>query len=651
MLLAMAFAASSDSIDDYDDLILLDDEEETVLIVRQRAPLPLYPSSRTIRAAEFQGRFADLPSVLETVSGVDIRSMGGRGQYAESAIRGAAAQGIRVYLDGVLLNSAAAGAVDLSKVPLSRIQEIRVTKNAAGLRRMGTGMGGVIELFTGAADERIIGASIEAGSFGYAGAGALVKSGGHQFNLDALTADNNYPFIHDNGTTIPTIRDPDPTWDDTLMRKRNNYYRSVDAGYGYTVHINDNHRISQQAGASAFEQGLFVYHYKRDQSGSTGGLALTYSAEYAGSLTERFTVGGAVSGAWRHGRISDPDGRFSLGGAGKELASAGRTADVLVDARYSLTDNFYLAGLAGMRAERHVQRNLALTERPEMARYEYRAGAEAGLEAGAVASALRVVCKYDVDTSTAGLGYWSSDGRRYTLRYPLAEAVVNVNLSPLRLRFSAAASKRTPTFFERFGWGSAFLSNPELREETRLEADAGATLDMGQYAASASVFAGSVGNKIKSIPRGGGFVKVMNFADTRFYGAEIDLSARLPHRLTIELNGAYLKSVISDAADPAWINRIEPFVPALSGYVKTEFETGRFNVGHGIKFEGECYLGIDNRATRPHQTELSAWVSLKAAEFLTMRYRVDNYLNSASFDFLDNPKPRRTHVVSAALTF
>jgi hypothetical protein len=43
------------------------------------------------------------------------------------------------------------------------------------------------------------------------------------------------------------------------------------------------------------------------------------------------------------------------------------------------------------------------------------------------------------------------------------------------------------------------------------------------------------------------------------------------------------------------------------------------------------------------------WTACKITGFFTLRYRVENYLNTANFDFLDNPKPRRTHVVSAAL--
>jgi hypothetical protein len=485
----------------------------------------------------------------------------------------------------------------------------------------------------------------------------IFRTGGNkkirqQLNIDASSSNNDYPYMHDNGTTIPTLRDPDPTWDDTLLRKRNNHYSSAEAAYSLSIHINDNHKLTQQLTAGAFHQGLFVYHYKDDQSGSTGGRNVSYTVDYQGTVTGKLTIGGEASGIYRYANISDPNGRFSLGGAGKELESESGSADITVDTRYSLTDNLYLAGLAGTRLERHTQSNKALPgDRPTMTRREYRAGAETGLEAGAIKAALRAAYKYESDTSAAGLGYWSAEGKRHALHYPLAEAVVRINLSPAQMQLSAAASKRSPTFFERFGWGSGFLSNPDLREETRIEADAGISVDMGQYTWAASVFAGTVGNKIKSIPRGSGFIKVMNFADTRFYGAETDINTKLLQILTMEFSASYLKSVVANAADPGWVGKAEPFVPALSGFIKTEADWKRFGLGHGIKYEGDCYLGIDNTVKRPHQTELSAWASYNVTDSFTARYRVDNYLNTASFDFLDNPKPRRTHVVSAVLTF
>ncbi|MDR0331026.1 MAG: TonB-dependent receptor plug domain-containing protein [Chitinispirillales bacterium] len=647
---------------------------EMTVTVRQRAPAPVLPSSRTIKAAEFKGKFPDLPSVLETVSGVDIRTTGGYGQYAESAIRSSSAKGVRVYLDGVLLNSAAGGAVDLSKIPLDRITEIRVTKGASGgLRQMGEGMGGMVELFTAdsaqrvgsdggvGVNKRIVGVDASAGSFGLIKGGMIVRSGAsrvrHQVGVDIAKSDNNYPFMHDNGTVIPTLRDPDPTWDDTLLYKRNNYYRSVDAAYSVSVDIDENRKLSQQLSAGGFDQGLFAYHYKDNQSGSTGGRTVVYGVDYSGVMSDNLTVGGEASGIYRHNTLSDPDGHFSLGGAGRGLESDGYTAAALVDARYSLTDRFYLSALSGARVERHVQRNLALSGRPYMNRYECRAGTELGVtsngygwELRAAEAALRVAYHFEADTSSVGLGYFAEEGRGRTLSYPLAEAAVRLKLTPAAvIQLTAATSKRAPTFYELFGWGSGFLSNPNLTEETRTEVDLGASIDKGECRASASIFGGSLNDKIKSIPRAGGFVKVMNFADTKFWGAEAEASAKLFKVLAIELSASYIESIISNAVDRAWVGKVEPFVPTLSGYLKTEIDVKRINVGHGVKYESMCYLGIANRETRPMQYELSAWAAVKATEFLTLRYRVTNYLNTASFDFLDNPKPRRMHMFSVSL--
>jgi len=640
--------------------VVLDEDgvEGMTLTVQGRAVAPLSPSSRVIKADEFRGRFTDLPSVLETVSGVDIRSMGGYGQYAESAIRGGAANGVRVYLDGVLLNSAAGGAVDLSKVPLDRIAEIRITKSTSGLRQMGEGMGGVIELFTdaggesAAAGKRITGVNFEAGSFGYVKGGMIVRAGGgkvkQQFNFDAAKSDNDYPFVHDNNTTRPTRRDPDPTYDDTLMYKANNYYKGVDAAYSLSADISENHKISQQASAAAYEQGLFSYEWKRDQSGSAGGRTFNYSVGYSGVMSPKLTVGGSAGWIYRASSLRDPDGHFYLGGA-KELESDGGAGDFLFDAKYALTENFYVAGLAGTRFESYAQRNAALRGEAGMKRHEYRAGAEAGLKSKMTESVLRAAYKYETDTSDAGRWYLSPEGRKRELGYPLAEAEFRLNLSPAAVRLSASASKRSPSFFERFGWGSGFVPNPALKEETRLEADAGASVDVGYLSAAASVFAGTVGDKIKSIPRGGSFVKVMNFADTKFYGAELDVSSRPLRVFTAELSAAYLKSVIGSAVDPSWVGKIEPFVPEFSGFLKAEADVWKFSIGHGVKYESECYRSVENILKMDGQTELSAWAALKATKFLTLRYRVENYLNTANFDFLDNPKPKRTHVASAAL--
>jgi hypothetical protein len=439
------------------------------------------------------------------------------------------------------------------------------------------------------------------------------------------------------------------------MRKSNNYYKSIDAAYSLSANINERHKITQQISAGAYGQGLFVYHYKGDQSGSTSGNTVIYGIDYQGKFSNRLTIGGEANGIYRSGAIRDPKGHFGLGGA-KEIDSRGATADFLFDARYAFTENFYAAGLTGARYDGYAQESKERNEKPVMDRYEYRAGAEAVINANigkssTTKTALRAVYKYEIDTSSAAFNQWSSAPKNYTLGYPAAEAVFEMGINPVTLQFSATASKRSPTFFERFGWSSGFISNPDLREESRVEADAGIAVDMGDYSAAASIFAGYVDGKIKSIPYSNSFVKVMNFADTKFYGAELDVSAKPLQIFTAELSASYLKSIIDGAVDPSWIGRIEPFVPQLSGFLKTEVDVWKINVGHGIKYESACYLNIENIVKRPRQIELNLWAAYKIETFLSLRYRVDNYLNTANFDFLDNPKPKRTHVISAAFNF
>jgi len=668
-----------DTIINNDDNIITISDDNFEITVKHRVTAALSPSSRIIKASEFQGKFADLPSVLESVSGVDIRAMGGYGQYAESSIRGGTAKGLRVYLDGVPLNTASSGAVDLSKLPLDKITEIRVTKGTSNLRQMGGGMGGVIELFTTdkEANRDITSINVEAGSFGLIKGGAVIRRGGakkvnrqgdkstlsspkinsisHQINVDVSKSDNDYPFVHDNGTTIPTLRDPDPTWDDTLMRKSNNYYKSFDAAYTLSANIFDNHKVTQQVSVGAYDQGLFAYHYKDKQSGTTNGNTVLYAVDYQGDVTDNITVGGAASGTYRNAAISDPDGHFGLGGA-KNIESNGATVDFLIDARYSFSDNFFIAGLTGARYDGYAQESKERSEKPEMSRYEYRIGTEAVIKTtiGKITTtktALRAVYRYEIDTSSAAFNQWSSVINNYRLGYPIAEAVFQIGINPITIQLSATASKRSPTFFERFGWSGGFISNPDLREETRVEADVGISIDMGDYGASASVFAGKVGDKIKSIPYGNSFVKVMNFADTKFYGLELDINTKPLKIFTVELSAAYLKSIIDNAKDHSWIGRIEPYIPTLSGFLKTEVDVWNINAGHGIKYESDCYLSIENIVMRPRQVELSAWASYNINKKISLRYRVDNYLNTANFDFLDNPKPKRTHTVSAAFYY
>src|SRR6266508_4655886 len=68
-----------------------------------------------IRAEDFAGRVTSVPELLRDLVGVQVRGLGG--EYATVSIRGSTAEQVVVYLDGVPLNRALGGGVNLADLP------------------------------------------------------------------------------------------------------------------------------------------------------------------------------------------------------------------------------------------------------------------------------------------------------------------------------------------------------------------------------------------------------------------------------------------------------------------------------------------------------------------------------------------------------
>ncbi len=114
------------------------------------AELPEAPSSfaTVIEAADYVGEEETLEGLLDDSVGVQVRSFGGPGQQSEISIRGSTGQQVIILLDGVRLNTAQSGTVDLSTIPLAIVDRIEVSRGG-GATQVGSGaIGGVINIVT-----------------------------------------------------------------------------------------------------------------------------------------------------------------------------------------------------------------------------------------------------------------------------------------------------------------------------------------------------------------------------------------------------------------------------------------------------------------------------------------------------------------------
>lgn len=100
------------------------------------------------RAAIIQSNKRDVAELLQTVPGVVITQSGGPGSPARVSIRGSASNEVLVLLDGVPLNSAIDGEVDLSRVSLESAEQVVVRTGAQSARYGPRALAGVIEIQT-----------------------------------------------------------------------------------------------------------------------------------------------------------------------------------------------------------------------------------------------------------------------------------------------------------------------------------------------------------------------------------------------------------------------------------------------------------------------------------------------------------------------
>ena len=131
--------------------------------------LPDDPSSfaTLIEPDDRQGEGETVARLLDESVGVQVRSFGGPGQASEITIRGSTGQQVVVMLDGVRLNTAQSGTVDLSTLPLALVERIEVARGGGSAQAGSGALGGVVNVVTKRpAGKPRTDAKLGAGSFG-----------------------------------------------------------------------------------------------------------------------------------------------------------------------------------------------------------------------------------------------------------------------------------------------------------------------------------------------------------------------------------------------------------------------------------------------------------------------------------------------------
>ncbi|MEI7705004.1 MAG: TonB-dependent receptor, partial [Deltaproteobacteria bacterium] len=182
-------------------------EEQVIALPRAPAPQDPTASATVVEADRFAGELKGVAELAATAPGVAIRSYGGLGQMSTISIRGSSSSGVRVLLDGIPLDTAAGGGVDLSTIPLHWVDRVEVVRGAEGAYFGAGAMGGAVNVVTLPAVAGKWGAEVTGGSFGTTTTVLDMGVGGDRWALlTALTGGStqgNFPFLTPSSPSIP----------------------------------------------------------------------------------------------------------------------------------------------------------------------------------------------------------------------------------------------------------------------------------------------------------------------------------------------------------------------------------------------------------------------------------------------------------------
>ena len=141
-LLASSFAFSEEFVQDLGESSVYGTSSENV------KPLQASSSYAEVMPESWEGRGLSAAEVLASLPGVQYTRQGGVGSFQTVSIRGVSAKNIVVCIDGVPLNDASGGAVDLGTIDLNQVEKIEVYKDRVPAKFGGRGIGGAINFVT-----------------------------------------------------------------------------------------------------------------------------------------------------------------------------------------------------------------------------------------------------------------------------------------------------------------------------------------------------------------------------------------------------------------------------------------------------------------------------------------------------------------------
>jgi len=626
------------------------------MVVRMRRPSSGEAEAGFVEVIKVTGGASsgtDLPAVLDRALGLQVRRYGGLGSSASISIRGSTAEQVLICLDGVPLNQASGGGVDIGYLPLAGVEEIEVYRGAVPIRFGGNSIGGVVHMRTaGAEGERQLQLYANGGSFSTRNAGGRFggSRGAWAFSglADYRVADNDFRFRDDNGTEYNTA-------DDEWVRRENSDFLSF-RGLAKVARRFGSRRLRLHNILDLSHHGIpGIGNYQSKHTRYDTWRNLT-EAEFSGTLQDgrsayRLTGYHALD----VGEYRDPLGEVGVGSAHDRNTT--RSFGLKAEGHTVVPGQALLTGYSALLRETFDPDDLVSTDAfEESRRHSASLATEVEIPARSERLLLNVGTHIELlsnrlattDSDLAGAGRIDDSavlwGYHLGGRWQLSRQ--------FSWRVNAGLYRRPPSFFELFGDRGAVRGSLDLANEKGRNWDTGlmfqareTTRETGLVFAEAVWYQNRVDNMIRFVQNSQFVSQPHNIGSARLSGLE--LRSHLRVRAIIDVTGNYVYQRPENQSPFSFENGNDlPNAPrhALNARIVARDKRGALH--YEVGRDSRHYL--DRANLRPVRARIlhgvGANVALNAGTSLDLE--VKNLTNNQTADLWGFPLPGRSFFAS-----
>ena len=620
----------------------------------QTAATSVINADRTPRAGE------SLPQLLSELPGMAVTRLGGLGASAFLSIRGSTWEQVRIYVDGVPLNLAAGGQVDLASIALGSIERIEIYRAMSPITAGTSALGGIVAITT--RQPRVTAAEAEAGvgSFGtrFASAGASLASGPVRVYgaIHLLGVRGDFRYDWDNGTSS------NPT-DDQIRVRENNQLRQGDAVARAALALSTKRELQLSLSGIERQQGLPGYgiNLASDANLTTqrGSVALIYTGR--DDLGPGGRLRAEVYTLVTEERFRDPLHQLSF--KPSDTRDRTTTVGVTVHGTRAVASWLKVAAIVDGRNEQlapHDRRDGVETSGDTSSRRFGSAGIEADtwwerLRLGVIPS-LRGELGRDVRSGRTAFDNFIPAGPPVTYSQLLGRVgLLQRPTDALTLKANLGRYARQPSFLELFGNNGFIMGDPDLKPEAAINGDLGAAWrkenPAGSLTVEGALFGAAVSDLIQFQQNAYGRSHPENVGRARILGIELCGDGRLGRHGRLIAQVTY-----TDARDTSTNTgsrgRQLPLRPRFRAYARPEIraiDIGKVRTGFyaDADITSGNYVDSANLDELPARFLIGAGASLEWPRAgLRLTASLQNLSNSLISDVAGFPLPGRALYVS-----